>query len=158
MPDDRTFTAANLSALTGFSDSFHRKLARLGYFPPPVNSAYQMGPTIQGMFKYFRETGARKSGNLEMEKTRKISAEADLATAKARMMERKQIPVDAVMLVWEKVMLGFRAKIMSSGLSEKDRRGVLLDLQPANLEAYFEGVNLSEIEAEEAAENEADET
>lgn len=144
MPDPALISAHKLSSLTGLSDSMHRKLARLGYFPPPVQGEYQMQPAIVGCFRYYKEMGARKNGGLESEKVRKVRAEADLVTAKARAMERKHVPVDAVLLVWERVMLNLRAKIMSSGLNEKDRRGILDELQPANLDEYFAGVVIDE--------------
>lgn len=146
---NETISSPELSKLTGLSDALHRKLARLGYFPPPVNAEYQMAATISGMFRYYREIGAKKNGTLESQKERKMKAEADLATAKARAIERKNVPVDAVLLVWEKAMLNLRSKILSSGLPEKDKRGILDELQPANLEEYFQGVVIDEGEENE---------
>jgi len=153
MAEIQTISAESLTRLTGLSDAMHRKLARLGYFPPPIEGQYQQTAAIVGAFKYYREIGAKKNGTLESEKVRKVRAEADLVTAKARAMERKHVPVDAVMLVWEKVMLNLRAKIMSSGLAEKDRRGILDELQPANLDEYFAGVVIDEGEGKDDGEN-----
>ena len=139
-----TINAEALCRLTGLSDSKHRQLARLGYFPPPIEAEYQQRDAIKGIFRYYREVATKKNGTMESEKVRKIRAEADLAIAKVRNLERKSVPVDAVLLVWEKMILGLRAKIMSSGLSEKDRRGILDELQPANLDEYFIGVVVDE--------------
>ena len=156
MAEIQTISAESLTRLTGLSDAMHRKLARLGYFPPPIEGQYQQTAAIVGAFKYYREIGAKKNGTLESEKVRKVRAEADLVTAKVRAMERKHVPIDAVMLVWEKVMLNLRAKIMSSGLLEKDRRGILDELQPANLDEYFAGVVIDDGEEKEDENPQAD--
>lgn len=153
MSETETISCAELASLTGLTDRRHRQIADLGYMAPPVDGRWPRDETISGLFKYYREHKRKDSSNLESEKIRKTKAEADLAEAKVRAIERKHVPVDAVLLVWEKAMLNLRSKIMSSGLSEKDRRGILDELQPANIDEYFVGVIIDD-EKEMDEENE----
>jgi len=154
MSETETISSAELSALTGLTDRRHRQIADLGYMAPPDGGRWPREETISGLFKYYREHKRKDSSNLESEKIRKTKAEADLVTAKVRAIERKHVPIDAVLLVWEKVMLNLRAKIMSSGLNEKDRRGILDELQPANLDEYFAGVVIDDVDEGKSEENE----
>lgn len=81
--------AEKLCVLTGLTDARHRQLAKEGFFPSPVDANYQLVPTIQGLFRYYRETANRgknrldalKAGKLERE-TRKLDIELDRAARK----------------------------------------------------------------------------
>lgn len=56
--------AEELMALTGFSDSWHRKIADRGFYPPPLKGMYQKMATIQGLFKNQRELVSKAKENL----------------------------------------------------------------------------------------------
>lgn len=53
--------ADKLEALTGLTDRRHRQLAKDGWFPPPKMSQYEMVPTLQGLFRYYREQGDKET-------------------------------------------------------------------------------------------------
>lgn len=63
-PSVELISAEELCELTGFSDSYHRKIAAQGYFPPPIQSAYQKKAAIMGLFKHQREIGERSKESL----------------------------------------------------------------------------------------------
>lgn len=87
----QTITAEKLCALTGLSDRRHRQLAREGYFPPPIDSVYQLGPTITGMFRYYREIGQRRSGTQAELKEEKLRWETELLQTKVAREKRKAV-------------------------------------------------------------------
>src|SRR6266576_3364715 len=60
-------SADKLCQLTGLTDRRHRQLATAGCFPPPYRGQYELSPTLQGLFKHFRELLAHKSGKKESE-------------------------------------------------------------------------------------------
>jgi len=74
-----TISAVALVALTGLTDRRHRQLADAGFFPPPVKAQYLLTPTIQGMFRYYREMNARSGGELHAVKLEKLKAETEMA-------------------------------------------------------------------------------
>ncbi len=76
----QTISAERLAVLTGLTDRRARQIAKLGYFPPPIKSQYQLTATLQGMFKYYRELGERtrnKRDAIDEEKHRKLKLEND---------------------------------------------------------------------------------
>ncbi len=80
-------SAQGLMALTGFGDSWHRKVAARGYFPPPVDGKYVLVATLQGLFKFQRELTEKAKGQLaakqELLLDKKIEqADFDLSVAK----------------------------------------------------------------------------
>lgn len=80
-----TITAEKLCILTGLTDRRHRQIAKQGYFPAPIKSQYQLTPTLQGMFKYYRELGEAKKNKrdaIDSEKHRKLKLENDETEAR----------------------------------------------------------------------------
>lgn len=76
----KTLSAEVLCSLTGLTDRRHRQIAKEGFFPPPVKGQYQLTPTLQGMFKYYRELGERqrhKRDEIDDEKLRKLKLAND---------------------------------------------------------------------------------
>lgn len=92
-----TITGDQLEALTGLSDRRIRQLAKMGYFPPPVRGVYQQVATIRGLFKYYREDRSKSTSTFQEARTKKISAEAELAQLKVAEARAEVISVpDAV--------------------------------------------------------------
>lgn len=92
----QTITADKLRELTGLTDQRHRQLAKEGWFPPPIESAYQLEATVSGLFRYYREANRRtkeKSADLKDEKTKK---ENHLLNLKIAREEGRSIPREAV--------------------------------------------------------------
>lgn len=82
MADQALLSAEKLTALTGLTDRRHRQIAKAGYFPPPYRGQYQQGPTILGMFRYYREkseTVAQLRAKVIEETFRDKKRENDLA-------------------------------------------------------------------------------
>jgi|SRR5947209_1322563 len=85
--DAGMISGSRLESLTGLTDRRHRQLAKEGYFPDPDRGQYQLGPTLKGLFKFFREVRQKDSSTLAAERLRKLKEEADrvaLDNAKAR--------------------------------------------------------------------------
>jgi len=77
---EQTISAEKLCALSGLTDRRHRQIAKLGYFPPPIKSQYQLTATLQGLLKYYRELGEYRKNKKEAiddEKHRKLKLEND---------------------------------------------------------------------------------
>lgn len=78
----QTISAEKLCALTSLTDRRHRQIAKLGYFPSPIKSQYQLTATLQGLFKYYREQNEyrkNKKEKIDDEKHRKLKLENDEA-------------------------------------------------------------------------------
>lgn len=93
MADDpkQLISAEKLCALSGLSDRRHRQLAGDGYFPPPIESQYQLVPTISGLFRYYREHNQRTKERLVDTKDIKSQRETRLIDLKIAQIERKSI-------------------------------------------------------------------
>jgi hypothetical protein len=50
-----TIDAKQFCSLTGYTDPFHRRIAKEGWFPEPIRGKYQAVAAITGMFKYLRQ-------------------------------------------------------------------------------------------------------
>lgn len=77
---EQLISGEKLCSLTGLTDRRHRQIAKEGYFPPPIKGQYQLAPTLQGMFKYYRELGEYRKNKREQiddEKHRKLKLEND---------------------------------------------------------------------------------
>lgn len=57
-------SADELCFLTGFSDSWHRKIAARGYYPPPLKGKYFRIASIQGLFRFQRELAEQSKKTL----------------------------------------------------------------------------------------------
>lgn len=89
--DTQTITAQELCALSGLTDRRHRQLATEGYFPPPIESLYQLAPTIQGLFRYYREHNQRTKEKLVNTKDDKAQKEIRLLDMKIAREERRTV-------------------------------------------------------------------
>lgn len=87
----QTITAEKLCALSGLTDRRHRQLAAEGYFPPPIESMYQLAPTIQGLFRYYREHNTRTKEKLVNTKDEKTQKEIRLLDMKISEQERQSV-------------------------------------------------------------------
>jgi hypothetical protein len=88
-----TITGEQLEALTGLTDRRIRQLAKLGYFPPPVRGVYQQVATVRGLFKYYREDRNNATSSFQEARTRKMTAEAELAQIKVAEAKHELISV-----------------------------------------------------------------
>ena len=64
-----------LCTYTGLSDRRHRQLAAEGYFPVPVESMYDLGKTVSGIIRYYREAQGKSKLNLNELKAGKLERE-----------------------------------------------------------------------------------
>ena len=87
----QTISAEKLCALSGLTDRRHRQLAGEGYFPQPIEAQYQLAPTIQGLFKYYREHNQRTKEKLVNTKDDKTQKEIRLLDMKIAREERRTV-------------------------------------------------------------------
>ena len=109
---ENTITADQLSNLTGLTDRRHRQLAKDGFFPPPTNGVYKLAPTIQGMFRYYRDLAKQKANGYMEEREMKLRAERKLAEISLDKARRKSLDSGAVFRAWENVVLTVRQKLL----------------------------------------------
>lgn len=88
--------AEKLCLLTGLTDRRHRQLAEQGWFPAPRDSEYLLVPTLQGMFRYYREAGQREKKNLVELKAGKLERENKKLDLEIAVTEKKMIAVKEV--------------------------------------------------------------
>jgi len=96
-------TGEKLCLLTGLTDRRHRQLALEGWFPPPKSAEYLLAPTLQGLFKYYREKATRQGGTLLEKKGVKMDKDIKLADLKIAREERKLIDRDEVIARFQHV-------------------------------------------------------
>ena len=113
MAEVQTISNERLCTLTGLSDRRHRQLADDGYFPPPIKGQYQLTPTIQGMFRYYRELQNRGNDEFAMERLRKTRAEANLAELKLSRERKESLEAQSVFKAWENILLTLRQKLLA---------------------------------------------
>ena len=82
--------------LTGLTDRRHRQLADEGMFPLPKKGEYQLVPTIQGLFRYYRESAQRAKGKLAEINERKAEKEDKILELKLGREERRTVARAAV--------------------------------------------------------------
>lgn len=92
----QTIAADKLCVLTGLTDRRHRQLADEGYFPHPKESQYVLVPTIQGMFRYYRELKDKAKGRLTELKELKTEREAERLRLENLRLEGKMVEIAAV--------------------------------------------------------------
>lgn len=129
-------TADKLCAITGLTDRRHRQLASSGYFPPPVRGEYQLGPTLRGMFKFYRETLAKREvppdeavSAYKAARARRETAEADAAEVEAAVARKQVIPVAEVLALWQSVGFAIRRVVLTSELSAARQDAILRELE-----------------------------
>ena len=109
----QTLTAERLCTLTGLTDRRHRQLAAEGYFPAPIKGQYQLVPTIQGMFRYFRDQMNRGNDEFTLERLRKTRAEANLAEIRLAKERKEALDRKSVMRTWENIVMVIRQKVLA---------------------------------------------
>jgi len=90
---EQTISAEKLAALTGYTDRRHRQLASAGYFPPPVDSQYQLVPTIQGLFRYFRQRAESTDA-----KAKKLEADTKQSIEAAKLKRSQRMEMDGTLI------------------------------------------------------------
>ena len=91
MADAQTISADKLCVLTGLTDRRHRQLADDGYFPLPQKSQYQLVPTIQGLFRFYREHALKSRSRLAELQESKADKEDRILGLKLAREERKTV-------------------------------------------------------------------
>lgn len=86
-------SAEKLCAITGLTDRRHRQMATAGYFPPPIKSRYQGGPTLVGIIRYQREQLAKRDDRLVQEQTAYMQAKRLLAEEELAQCRKQNVPV-----------------------------------------------------------------
>lgn len=74
-----TISADRLREITGLTDRSHRLVAEKGYFPQPIKGQYQLGATLKGLFRYYRELQQKRSDATKLHEERLKAAKADIA-------------------------------------------------------------------------------
>lgn len=92
----QSISAEKLCQLTGLTDRRHRQLAKEGYFPPPIESEYQLVPTLQGMFRFYREMSQGEKKGLNELKGIKLKREITLADQRIEKEAGRVVPFDSV--------------------------------------------------------------
>ncbi len=113
MADEQTISGRRLCTLTGLTDRRHRQLAKDGYFPPPIKGQYQLTPTLQGMFRYYRELQHRGNDDFAMERLRKTRAEANLAEIRLAKERKDALDRHSVIRTWENIIMVIRQKLLA---------------------------------------------
>ena len=111
----QTITAEKLCALTGLTDRRHRQLAAEGYFPPPIKSVYQLAPSVQGLFRYYREMRQRDKGDLAVEQLAKVKAERQAVELDLAAKQKTTVQLVDVEHVWTDAILSIRARWLQHG-------------------------------------------
>jgi hypothetical protein len=90
---EQLISADKLAALTGYTDRRHRQLASAGYFPPPVDAQYQLVPTIQGLFRYFRQRAESTDA-----KAKKLEADTKQSIETAKLKRSQRMEMDGTLI------------------------------------------------------------
>ncbi len=109
----QSLSAERLCTLTGLTDRRHRQLAAEGFFPPPIKGQYQLTPTIQGMFRYFRDQMNRGNDEFNLERLRKTRAEANLAEIRLAKERKEALDRKSVLRIWDNIVMVIRQKILA---------------------------------------------
>lgn len=136
-PKQQTISPQKLEQLTGFTDRHHLRISKLGWYPPKVNREWLLVPTLQGLFKYYREQQSEESP-LNKKRLEKIQQEIDLGMVDLALRRNEVIEVETVFRVWENVAMAIRRTILMSDLTEKEKDGILKELQSVTAKNYVE--------------------
>ena len=107
--------AATLCQITGLTDKRHRQLAKEGFFPEPTKGQYETLPTLQGLFRYYREALARKPTGFYKEREGKLRAERKLAALELEQKLKTLVEVDLVAAAWEAIVSTAAEKLTNLG-------------------------------------------
>ncbi len=89
--EPKTISADRLCELSGLTHRRHLQLASDGFFPAPVEMTWQLEPTIQGLFRYYREHNTRTKEKLVNTKDEKTQKEIRLLDMKIEEQERQSV-------------------------------------------------------------------
>lgn len=140
-PSAHLIPGEKLCALTGFTDRWHRDLAKRGYFPPPDNGQFHFFATIKGLLRYFREQAEKSREDIEVARKEKLDKENILLQLKIDEAERRLVPLAAVETAWEFIIVELRQGIQSAPLSDTEKRILLDRLQKIPIDDYFRKSN-----------------
>lgn len=87
----QTITADKLCVLTGLTDRRHHQIADEGYFPKPNRGEYALVPTIQGLFRYYRELSQKAKSKLVELNESKAESESKILRLKLAKEEKKSV-------------------------------------------------------------------
>lgn len=140
-PSSHLIPGDKLCALTGFTDRWHRDLAKRGYFPPPDNGQFHFFATIKGLLRYFREQAEKSREDIEVARKEKLDKENILLQLKIDEAERRLVPLAAVETAWEFIIVELRQGIQSAPMPEHEKRTLLDRLQKIPIDDYFRKSN-----------------
>ena len=131
----QTISADSLTTLTGCTDRWHRQLAQRGFFPKPEDGQYKLVPTLQGLFRFYRESRERATGDLAAEKlaqtrARRMLDELKLETARGHTVQLDEVKSyhATIAAKWDQLMrlkLEVEAPMLLQGKSVAEMRVVL---------------------------------
>ena len=134
----QTISGEKLTVLTGCTDRWHRQLAQRGYFAKPEDGQYKLVPTLQGLFRFYRESRERATGDLAAEKLTKLRTERMIAELKLETQRGHTVQLDEVTgylatigAKWDQLMrmkLEVEAPMLLQGKSVAEMRVVLRKL------------------------------
>lgn len=113
-------------AATGYDSSFFAKLlmisqrriqqlAKDGVIPQPIEGKYDLVKTIQGYVKFLQDRvhGGGSSTDLNKEKIRLTSANANKVEIEVEVLKGTLIPAEVVAQVWSDQCTAFKQKVLS---------------------------------------------
>ena len=113
------------------TDVWHREIAKKGFFPPPIDGFYDHDSTLNGLFRYFREKSVNK---IEVERLRKLTAEADGIEMDNAMKRGDLLSPDEIDRLLESVCVTVREKMLASSMSDAEKNAICIEL--GKLETY----------------------
>jgi hypothetical protein len=126
----KTFASVSkdwICSITGLSDRRIRQLSHDGYFPAPIRGVYQTEETLKGLFRYYR-TKQEERSTLTSERLRKTRAEADRVELEVCKARGQVVEIEAVYGWLAPLFVAYRARILSSSLTDPEKDELLADL------------------------------
>jgi len=131
---ERHIASEQLCVLTGLTDRRHRQLAKDGWFSPPIKGQYILVPTLQGLFRYYRERGDAESPRGALLKAQQIGQdlrnrlrEMEVRTASSALVpideahEVIRVAFEPLKTVLDTMPLSLAARIAGADTPEKSR-------------------------------------
>lgn len=144
----RFVNGQELRTWTGFSDHHHRELAKTGLFPEPINGKYDLKKTIVGVIEYLRKS-KKEVSDLDKARTRRETAEAEMAEDRRRKLEPTMIQTEVAEAVWVNIGTAVKRVILLSKLSDAEKDAILAELNSLSRADYEDQMALvGQIEAE----------
>lgn len=124
----------------GLTERRLRQLAEEGWFPEAKRNVVEAVPTLLGLVKYYRELRSKQGSDIEAERLRKTTEEADKLALENEKTRGSLVEVEAVYKNGESVFVALRARILSSGLSDHEKDELLTDLMQLKVGDFSESV------------------